>query len=54
MNLQNLNVAELNAREIENTDGGIWPYIALAIAILNTDWDAAANSYKRGGESMWK
>ncbi len=53
--LENYGVKELNAKEIRETDGG-WigiavGAIALAIAVLSTDWDKAADSFKRGWDS---
>lgn len=48
MNLQNLNVAELNAQEIENTDGGYWGY-ALAIGLyVLSEWDDISAGYRAG------
>lgn len=34
MNLQNLNVAELSAQEVQNTEGGFIPLIIGAVIIL--------------------
>ncbi len=36
MNLQNVNVAELSAQEIRETEGGILPFIIVACVILAT------------------
>jgi lactobin A/cerein 7B family class IIb bacteriocin len=33
MNLQNLNLVELNAQEVENTDGGFFPIVVWGIVI---------------------
>jgi hypothetical protein len=33
MTLENLNLVELNAQEVENTDGGYWGLIIAAIGV---------------------
>ena len=34
MNLENLNLEELNAQEVQETEGGIWPIIAAVAAAI--------------------
>jgi len=58
-NLENYGVLEMNTKEIKETDGGIFGIddaiilgaIALTLAVLNTDWDKAADDFKRGYNS---
>jgi len=38
MNLQNLNVVELNALEVQEVDGGKVPWFDIAIAVAE-NWD---------------
>lgn len=50
LELSEYGVAPLQNTEMEDIDGGFW-YIgvaALALAALNTDWDAAASDFSRG------
>ena len=35
MNLENLGLVELNAQEVQDVDGGIFPAIALGIYVAN-------------------
>ncbi|MFW0739884.1 class IIb bacteriocin, lactobin A/cerein 7B family [Flavobacterium sp. T12S277] len=45
MNLENLNLVELNAQEVQEIDGGIWGVILGAIATACiADWD----NFERG------
>ncbi len=45
---------ELGTSELTQTSGGYWwiGALALAIAVLNTDWDQAAKDFNRGYESF--
>ncbi|MBU2525506.1 MAG: hypothetical protein KKC03_02765 [Bacteroidetes bacterium] len=50
-NLDKLGVQEMSTKEINETKGGLGYVcggVALAIAILNTDWDQAFADYSRG------
>lgn len=52
-NLENFGVQELDAKEIRETEGGwldraVWGAVALVLAALNTDWDAAGADYSSG------
>ncbi len=49
-NLDLLGVDELKFEDLNKTNGG-WkwiPAVALALVILNTDWDKAADDFCRG------
>ena len=53
MSLENYGVVEMTTREMKATNGGnpvalVVGIVALGIAILNTDWDKAAEDFKRG------
>ncbi len=51
LNLNKYGVAEMQYAELEQTEGGVWPYwgvVALTITVLNADWDKIANDVKRG------
>jgi hypothetical protein len=53
MKLENLNLVELNAQEVQEVEGGNWRWVvSIALAILNTDWDKAGDSFVRGGNSV--
>ncbi len=50
-NLESLSVQKMSTKEINETEGGLGYVcggIALAIAVLNTDWDKAYADYSRG------
>jgi len=64
MNLQNLNVAELSAQEVQETEGGGWGLVARAVvaaaaSALATDaainygstWDAFKAGFKAGEDA---
>ena len=36
MNLENLNLVELNAQEVETTEGGFLPLLIIGVALLLT------------------
>lgn len=54
-NLNKFSVQELSSQEIRKTNGGGFGLtlgiVALCIAVLNTDWDKAADDFKRGYNS---
>jgi hypothetical protein len=50
--LDNYGVSEIETREMKTSNGG-WiqvaiAVVALAITVLNTDWDKAADDFNRG------
>jgi hypothetical protein len=52
MNLNNLNLVELNAQEIESIEGGLfgWDDLALIVigALVTQDWDNMGRAYRAG------
>lgn len=34
MNLESLNLVELNAQEVQEVEGGLWPVVALVVIYL--------------------
>lgn len=53
--LENYGVSEMETREMKEANGGwvalVIGCIALAITVLNTDWDKAAEDFQRGFEA---
>lgn len=53
--LENYGVSQMETREMKEANGGWFALIigcvSLVIAVLNTDWDEAANDFKRGFEA---
>lgn len=48
MNLENLNLVELNAQEVQEVEGGIWwPIIWFAAETINSYTDSY-NAFKKG------
>lgn len=46
--MENLELKALSSKELMSSNGG-WKWaIGVAIAVLNTDWDAAVDDFKRG------
>lgn len=49
---ENYGVSKMETREKETTNGGwaqiVIAVVALAITVLNTDWDKAADDFNRG------
>lgn len=54
MKLQNLNVVELNAQEMKETEGGFWGSLAKAVggaiigALACQDWGKLRDAYNAG------
>lgn len=46
MNLENLNLVELNAQEVQETDGGNWLEVIVSSAIEN--WGDIKQGFKDG------
>jgi len=53
MNLENLNLVELNAQEVQEVEGGqIWQFMALALAYdICSNWDASVAAFNKGANS---
>lgn len=53
--LDNYGVSKMETQEMKATNGGwaalVIGCIALAITVLNTDWDKAAEDFERGFEA---
>jgi hypothetical protein len=56
MNLENLNLVELNAQEVENTDGGLFGFDDVAYAALCFIGAGIVNNWsdiKHGAHDAW-
>jgi hypothetical protein len=53
MNLDNLNLVELNAQEVQEVTGGqVWQFLALALAYdICSNWDESVAQFKKGANS---
>ena len=54
MNLEKFNLVELNAHEVQETEGGFWPAIiigALVGAALTQDLDNLSDAFNQGYNS---
>ena len=50
MNLENLNLVELNAQEVQEVEGGFWQYVvgALVGAVFTQDLDRLKDAWNHG------
>jgi hypothetical protein len=50
LDLNEYGVAQMQNAEMESTKGGLWPLAvgAFILAVLNTDWDKAADDFNKG------